>query len=548
MQTIIRHQMLILVLVIALGLVLRLYKINEVSLYGDELTMVYDSYSLLKTAHDQTGAFLPLTFSMGAGRPAGYVYGSIPFVAIFGPAQLGVRFLSVISGIGIMITLFLLGKTFFSPLHGIVFALITAISPWDLSLSRGGFEAHFALFLTLLGIYFMILAVKKPWLYLTSAALFGVSIHTYPTYKLTLALLIPAILYVYRKEKLAYSELKALSKRGYLLTAVLILGFFVALSINQTLSHNSEERFLSLNIFNQQDLRESIIQKLNYERMVDTLSVSGLFHKRSLSYALLALESYFKNFSLDYLLFHGDGNPRHNMSESGIIYFAELVLIAIGIVEVYTKNKKLFLLLLLWLLISPLPTALVGEPHNLRNSLMLPVLVILSGTGLVVRLKQKALAQSVVTYLIIGLIIFQFVFSYERMVFVSPSKLSRFWSDPAKQAVFVANKNKDKYDYIFLSTTIDNIEYAYPVYSKIDPSIVIRQNQRKIVSNNQILKQYGNVYIGTVRQDKTELFLKSLNGTVLYIAGQPLDEVQMKESEEIVGKDKTASLFLVRKI
>jgi len=80
--------------ILLLGFTLRAYKVTQLPLYGDELTMVYDSYSLLKTGKDQTGTHFPLTFKMGAGRPAGYVYFSIPFVAVFGPGAWGVRGLS----------------------------------------------------------------------------------------------------------------------------------------------------------------------------------------------------------------------------------------------------------------------------------------------------------------------------------------------------------------------------------------------------------------------------------------------------------------------
>jgi len=85
------------------GFFIRVYKIDSFSLYGDELTIGLDAYSLLKTGMDQTGEVFPLTFKMGAGRPPGYVYASIPFVALFGPNEWGVRSLSLLSGLGIIV-------------------------------------------------------------------------------------------------------------------------------------------------------------------------------------------------------------------------------------------------------------------------------------------------------------------------------------------------------------------------------------------------------------------------------------------------------------
>src|SRR5579884_1813478 len=139
----------LLVLIILLGAFLRLVNLsgNPKSLYGDELTLVYDTYSILQTGHDSTGAAHPLTFTMGAGRPGGYIYFSLPFVALFGPTVLGVRSLSALSGIAIIFLMFLLGEELFSKEVGLLAAFLTAVSPWDIALSRAGFEAHFALFL-----------------------------------------------------------------------------------------------------------------------------------------------------------------------------------------------------------------------------------------------------------------------------------------------------------------------------------------------------------------------------------------------------------------
>jgi 4-amino-4-deoxy-L-arabinose transferase-like glycosyltransferase len=180
----------LLLTIIILGTFLRIIFINSdpSSMYGDELTMVGDMYSILHTGKDQLGNFMPLTFPMGAGRPGGYIYFSLPFVLLFGPTPLGVRSLSLLSGVGLIIVMFFLGKRLVNKQVGLFAALITAFSPWDISLSRGGFEAHFALFLSVLGIYGLIEATQRRWWYIISALSFALAIHTYPTYKMTLPL------------------------------------------------------------------------------------------------------------------------------------------------------------------------------------------------------------------------------------------------------------------------------------------------------------------------------------------------------------------------
>ena len=144
-------------------------------MYGDELTMVYDTYSILKTGKDATGQAFPLTFKMGAGRPGGYIYASIPFVYLFGPTQWGVRSVSLLSSVGIMLLMYLLARKLLSEKAGLVAGFLTAISLWDIYLARGGFEAHFALFLALSGIVLFLYGKFIPWAITWGLAVFDVS-------------------------------------------------------------------------------------------------------------------------------------------------------------------------------------------------------------------------------------------------------------------------------------------------------------------------------------------------------------------------------------
>src|SRR4029078_868310 len=102
------------------------------------------------TGHDQKGNFLPVIFELGGHRPPGYVYATIPFVAIFGPSAIAANSVSILSGLRIIFLLFLIGRLFYSDRVGLLAAFLVAITPWDLSLSRGPFESHLALFLVVL--------------------------------------------------------------------------------------------------------------------------------------------------------------------------------------------------------------------------------------------------------------------------------------------------------------------------------------------------------------------------------------------------------------
>lgn len=529
--------------IMMIGFLLRTLFINSSppALYGDELTITLDVYSILKTGHDQLGNFLPLTFHMSAGRPAGYVYGSIPFVAIFGPTAIGVRALSVLSGIGIIILLYLLGRKLFSEKVGLLAAGLGAISPWDISLSRGGFEAHFALFLALLGVYLFMLARQKPMLYIFSLLSLGLTLHTYLTYKVVILLFLPLLLWYQETIKKIIGK----SNKTFLVGIVIfvILG---GLSFSQTFLADSENRFFNINIFSQNEIKNRIEQKINFERQITKLPqlLAKCFYNKPIEYTKVFIENYLQNFSLEFLILHGDRNPRHNMATTGGIYFVEIILIVIGLVTFWYKARRTIIFLVFWLILAPIPTAIVDVPHALRSAFMFPPLILLSAVGLktVFDYKNKFLISFILLFFMI-----QFIFFVQKLYFLAPKEFSNFWSYPAKLASEIAQENKDRYNYVILSDGIDNIEFAYPVYAKIDPRLVISQNKEKVLLEDNRLKKFDNVYIGYIPDKKIQEIITSLNGSVLYI-GSPEDKKFFFKPKILKNLDNLEALVIVEKL
>lgn len=528
----------ILLLILLLGFMLRTIFVNSSppSLYGDELTIALDSNSLLKSGRDQLGNFLPLTFEMGAGRPAGYVYGSIPFVAIFGPSALGVRAVSILSGMGIIILLYLLGKRFFSEKTALATAFIGAVSPWEISLSRGGFEAHFALFLALLGTYLFIKAKENPLLYIFSALSFGLTLHTYPTYKVSLLFFLPLLLF--------FTGVSDKERKNFILSAAvfLLLGF---VAFSQTFIGGSEKRFSDINIFSQDKLKETLEQKINLERNLSILpqSISRYFHNKPVEYTKVLIENYLQNFSLDFLVLHGDRNPRHNMATMGEIYFVEIILVAMGMLISWQKYKRVLIFLLVWIMLAPIPTAFVDLPHALRSSFLLPPLLLLSALGLSTALSKK---NKIALFMIVLFFIIQFVFFLQKLYFLAPSEYSNFWSYSAKIASDIARENKDKFNYILLSDKINDIEFAYPVYGNIDPTAVISQNKDRAILQDLHLKKFDNVYIGYIPDGEIQRVINGLDGSVFFVGTPDLTD-HVANFEVINGGDYLPAIILSRK-
>lgn len=466
--------------ILILGFLVRFYKIDSLPLYGDELTMVYDSYSVLKTGMDQTGEPFPLTFKMGAGRPAGYVYGSIPFVALFGPSEFGVRSLSLLSGLGIIILMYFLAKKIFEAQPdvtekvGLWASFLTSISMWDIYLSRAGFEAHFALFLALSAV--VLFLYKR---YVLMSLMFGLSAFTYPTFKLT----IPLILFVLT----LYSGFWRTIKNKKFIVSFLILILFAGVSFKESLKGVSDDRFMKINVLSDIKIREEIIQKINEQRTLSDLPevVKPLLYNKPLKYARILFENYVENLSPNFLFLRGDRNPRHNPGEWGMLYLADILLLVIGFYSLAKSDLKVFKLILGWVLIVPLATMFLGQTHALRNNFMLPPMIITSAYALnKLTLKYKAL--------ILIFIVTQLAFVLTTIYNFAPNKFGSFWSTEAKKASLEALV-KSKSEKVILSTDIDNIEFAYPVYADVDPNEVISQY-------GKMPKVYGNVTITDVKE------------------------------------------------
>ena len=91
-----------LIIALILGSFLRLWQLSSVpnGLTLDEAAICYNAYSILKTGHDEHGAFLPVIFkSFGDYKPGAYIYLTVPSVAVFGLNEFAVRFPSALAGI-----------------------------------------------------------------------------------------------------------------------------------------------------------------------------------------------------------------------------------------------------------------------------------------------------------------------------------------------------------------------------------------------------------------------------------------------------------------
>ena len=114
MKIVRRNKNKILVGIIIIAAILRLWRLgsNPLSLYWDEASLGYNAYSILKTARDEHGEFIPLTrfIAFGDYKPPGYIYATVPFIMFFGLNEFSIRSASAFAGVAMVLVTYFLTK------------------------------------------------------------------------------------------------------------------------------------------------------------------------------------------------------------------------------------------------------------------------------------------------------------------------------------------------------------------------------------------------------------------------------------------------------
>ena len=244
-----------LLLILLLAFTLRFYQLGNFpnSIDWDEAALGYNAYSILKTAKDEYGIFLPLQFkSFGDYKPPFYVYSAIPSVAFFDLTEFAVRLPSAFFGFLGVVFVYLLVKQLFPSLnkkyHYLILFLL-AISPWHIQFSRVAFEANTGLTWFILGtLLFMRISVNR-WNLLFSAIAFVISVYSYHSLRLVTPIFVCGLIILFRQEILK-------RRKVLLLTSLFILISLFPLIL--LMSQGVGARFSSVSNIKPETLNDSI--------------------------------------------------------------------------------------------------------------------------------------------------------------------------------------------------------------------------------------------------------------------------------------------------
>lgn len=371
--------------IIILASLLRFVDLNHlpISLFGDEVDIGYQAYSILETGKDYLGNSFPVYFqSLTEWRMPALVYASVPMVYLFGLTPFAIRILPALFGVINIIQIFLFARLLFQEnkisgnLIGLLSAFVLAITPWHIHFSRAGFDVTFQIFVILLGLSLLIRSAGKNILFFVSLSILALSVYVYPTSVIFTPLITLALIIIYR-------ILPDFSKKIQILILLIPLLLVISPFIINYLSGVSSNRFSGINIFSDQKIIDRVITTRT-EPWVSGNPVEKYFHNKPFAFASAFISNYLKSFSTQFLFLTGDPNYRHSISNYGQLLWVTAPFLFIGLATLINSLKKpRNQFILLWLLLSPITAATTvdGGTHATRLFVMLAPLVIITALG-----------------------------------------------------------------------------------------------------------------------------------------------------------------------
>ncbi len=450
----------LLILILAVAILVRFILPNQSppSLNWDEASLGYNAYSILKTGKDEWGRRLPLSFeAFGDYKLPGYIYTLVPFIHFLGLNEQSVRLPSRIAGVLAVLIIFLLTKEITNNKIALLSALLLAISPWHIFLSRIGLEANLALTFFLTALYFFLRGFKNLSFLFLAAVFFGLTIFTYNSARVFIPLFLLGSFIIFKEQIIRQGK--------KLVLPTIVLSFFIGLAAILAIFYDSSSRYFWVAIVDQ-----GAINYLNEARTTSTFPIilTNLIYNRYVYFISQFIPNYLSHFSFDFLFFSGGSHYQFSLPNTGLLYLIELPLIILGLIKILkTKNLKL---LLVWILVAPIPSAVTREaPHALRAIFMIGILQIFASLGLFFALeliKIKKIRKIILVLFPIILLISSFVYLHK--YFVSyPNQYSSAWQYGTKEAI--AKIDRKKYDQIYISKRYGEPHIFYLFYTKYDP-------------------------------------------------------------------------------
>lgn len=421
-------KVLLIIIVVAIGGLLRFYKLSEfpVQLNHDEISQLFDTISIVQTLKDVYGNFLPLAFpSTGDFKVGHYIYISTIPLLIFGDSEVIIRiaaaFFGTLTILSVLLFIYGLSKNFAISLFS---GGMVAITPSEIFYSRKSFEGEIGVFFIFLGLAFILKGGK--WIYPGLFSL-ATAMYMYTSYTMVVPLIIILFVSVFRK-KIMINPRKFLYP---LLFFIILLTPLIYISFT-----NEALRFRAESVLISQDV--NLTRRLEISQQSTFAFLDYVFNK------------YLTQFNPSYIFGNGLDFTNQGLIGMGPLLFSQMPLFALGIIFLIKKFDFRNQAILLGLIAIPMiPAGLTFEsfsPHRVMPSFI--ALSIISGLGL------YSLRTKIFPFLLFLIFLFtNFVYFIHMYTVNYPYEKSQHMHYPFKQIAQFAWQKYDDFDQIIIDPT-----------------------------------------------------------------------------------------------
>lgn len=459
----------LLILILSLSFFIRVYELGAIpaSLNQDEVAIGYNAYSLLRTGADEHGKLFPLALeSFGDWKLPSYPMITTVPIAVFGLTEFAVRFPSAIAGVVTVLFIYLISLQIFKKQSVALFsALLLSISPWSIHFSRAAYEVNLAMAFFLAGFFLLLLYVnsqsKQTWHILLGSFLLGLTLFTYHSFIIFTPLFLIVIFFIYR------GRLKM--QRGIFFAGVLLFSFIItSLAVNMNSGGNKAS---TLSIFNDVDVIYERAEKFRGDKSNESKLTVHLHNKYAAGLYQLSI-NYLNTFSPTFLFDRGGEKLQHNIEGIGNLYIIDALLLFVGFICLFWYKEKSIPLLLAWLFLAPIPSALTRDtPNTTRLFILLPVFVLISSYGfyhILKYLQQKKSLGQLAAVGFLGVMLLHFILFLDLYFIHMNFQRVRFWRYGFREAVLLSKKYPSHKIVMVGPKDFPYIYYLF--YTKYDPS------------------------------------------------------------------------------
>jgi len=453
----------ILLLIMVLAASLRLYKLGQISPPGmnqDEAVNAWNAWCLLKTGKDQAGVSWPIFYlrTLGSNNTPLYIYSMIPFFAVGGFSIWTARLVSAFFGILCIPVIYYIGYRLFDRRVGLMAALLLALNPWHLHLSRWAIESGICPLLGLIPLAMLLWCnmpisdesrVPRPLAALLAGAAIGISCYGYWAARI----FIPAFLglAVLISIPALWRSLK--TRKGIMSIAAFNIGFFAFFG-----------PLAWQHIFHPEGIgRRTQFQKLWEESTPFLVKV------------LAVVMRYIGHFSPDFLFIRGDIFAIQAPAVGGEFHWYSCLLMIAGLVVLLWKlrSSRSARIILVFVFAYPLSDCFgrAMSSHSLRSSPGMCSLILLAAVGAVsaadwLRKRNQKLFSTAIVIFIFAVIslnvryLIHYFGEYNRR-----SEIYHQYHTDLVEACRWLKPRLDKYDAIFCTAENMNMPYIITLVS-----------------------------------------------------------------------------------